>query len=117
MYSWDTLVVDEAQRLKGGTSGLLHKALNSLRIGSRVLLTGTPLNNVIGELFNLLRFIDPANKTRLNELEASSSDLTPAAIDEIRSTLQGYMLRRTKQLVLDLPPLVSALCVQHWQTD
>lgn len=105
-YRWDTLIVDEGQRLKGGTRGLLYKALQSLRIGSRVLLTGTPLNNSTGEVFNLLRFIDPNSRAHLTELEGRTTDLTTSAIDEIRSTLQKYMLRRTKELVLNLPPLV-----------
>lgn len=37
---WEALVVDEAQRLKGGGSGLLWKALRGQRIGHTVLLTG-----------------------------------------------------------------------------
>ena len=54
---WDTLVVDEGQRLKSGTQGLLFNALQSLNIGHHILLSGTPLNNNIIELFNLLSFI------------------------------------------------------------
>lgn len=37
---WESLVVDEAQRLKGGATGLLWKALREVRIGHTVLLTG-----------------------------------------------------------------------------
>ena len=37
---WESLVVDEAQRLKAGATGLLWKALREVRIGHTVLLTG-----------------------------------------------------------------------------
>lgn len=54
---WDCLVVDEGQRLKAGEGNALHDALKTLEIGHRILLSGTPLNNNIVELFNLLSFI------------------------------------------------------------
>lgn len=54
---WDCLVVDEGQRLKAGEGNALHDALQTLEIGHRILLSGTPLNNNIVELFNLLCFI------------------------------------------------------------
>lgn len=63
---WECLVVDEGQRLKGGSKGLLFKAINSLIICHRIILTGTPLNNNLGELYNLLSFI---SKHSLNELD------------------------------------------------
>lgn len=54
---WDCLVVDEGQRLKAGDGNALHDALKTLTINHRILLSGTPLNNNIVELFNLLSFI------------------------------------------------------------
>lgn len=39
---WDTLVVDEGQRLKGGKTSQLFNVINSLRIGHRVILSGEP---------------------------------------------------------------------------
>ena len=89
------------------------------------LSTGTPLNNNISELFNLLHFIGPSFfRTRLlgiltlailedptqwgnsAELQEKYLELTTAKVDEIRGILKPYFLRRTKELVLDLPPLV-----------
>lgn len=54
---YEVLVVDEAQRLKAGDRGRLFNVLSRLRVGQRVLLTGTPLNNNVAELFNLLNFL------------------------------------------------------------
>lgn len=69
MARWDVLVVDEGQRLKSGPKGLLFDALQSLNINLRVLLSGTPLNNNLTELFNLLHFINPSKYGNTKELE------------------------------------------------
>ena len=50
-------MVDEGQRLKGGEGGKLFDAIKALNISHRILLSGTPLNNNLPELFNLLGFI------------------------------------------------------------
>ena len=42
---WDCMVVDEGQRLKGGDDGKLFKAVQAIRCGFRVLLSGTSINN------------------------------------------------------------------------
>ncbi|KAL8279021.1 hypothetical protein RQP46_008690 [Phenoliferia psychrophenolica] len=102
---WDCLVVDEGQRLKSGMGGLLFSALRSLNVNHRVLLSGTPLNNNITELFNLLHFIDPDQWGNSAELQEEYSDLTKEKVEKIRGILKPYFLRRTKELVLDLPPL------------
>lgn len=57
--TWQGVVVDEGHRLKGGTTGKLYTALKEFRVGHRLLLTGTPLQNSLEELFNLLHFLEP----------------------------------------------------------
>jgi SNF2 family DNA or RNA helicase len=46
---WEVVIVDEGQRLKSGAKGGLFRALSSLRVGHRILMSGTPLNNNLGE--------------------------------------------------------------------
>jgi SNF2 family DNA or RNA helicase len=71
---WEMLVVDEGQRRKLATSdrvqadetvksdsSLIFNRLKTLNTVHRILLTGTPLNNNLRELFNLLNFLDPVN--------------------------------------------------------
>lgn len=55
---WAVLVVDEAHRLKNNQS-LFFRTLREFNIGYRLLLTGTPLQNNLEELFHLLNFLSP----------------------------------------------------------
>uniref|UniRef100_A0A1I8BMB3 Helicase ATP-binding domain-containing protein n=1 Tax=Meloidogyne hapla TaxID=6305 RepID=A0A1I8BMB3_MELHA len=54
-----TTYEDEAHRIKNRNCKLLQSGLLSLRMNHRVLLTGTPLQNNIQELFSLLNFLEP----------------------------------------------------------
>lgn len=65
---WACLIVDEGHRLKSDV-GVLHRSLTQFTSGFRLLLTGTPLQNNLKELFNLLQFIDP-NKYSTARLQA-----------------------------------------------
>jgi chromodomain-helicase-DNA-binding protein 1 len=56
--SWAALLVDEAHRLKNDDS-LLYKALMEFDTNHRLLITGTPLQNSLKELWSLLHFIMP----------------------------------------------------------
>ncbi|GAA5857411.1 hypothetical protein JCM8547_002265 [Rhodosporidiobolus lusitaniae] len=106
---WDTIVIDEGQRLKSGAGGLLYAAINSLNISHRVLLSGTPLNNNLREVFNLLAFINPSQFPDVKALTQRFAELTPELIEEVRGMLKPYFLRRTKNLVLKLPPLTEVV--------
>ena len=57
-FEWSYLVVDEGHRLKN-RKGKLLAAMNRIHTKHRLLLTGTPLQNELGELFSLLSFIQP----------------------------------------------------------
>lgn len=73
---WEVLCVDEGQRCEWLCSGdtlaalknavksdsnLIFNRLKTLNSVHRILLTGTPLNNNLRELFNLLNFLDAQN--------------------------------------------------------
>ncbi|KAI9009404.1 P-loop containing nucleoside triphosphate hydrolase protein [Phycomyces nitens] len=101
---WPGLVVDEAHRLKNDAS-LLFQKLHSLNFNHSVLLTGTPLQNNIRELMNIMHFIDPPKFKNLKDLEDKYGELSHETVQELHEQLKPYFLRRTKKNALkDLPP-------------
>lgn len=88
-------------------TGLLFQRLKKLNVVHRVLLTGTPLNNNLRELFNLLNFLDEANFRHLKDLEERFQDLNESLVIELHEMLKPYILRRVKADVLKLPPKVN----------
>lgn len=82
------------------------KTLNSVH---RILLTGTPLNNNIRELFNLLNFLDQDSFKDLESMEQEYADLNEAKIQKLHQMIKPYILRRIKADVLNLPPKVRSV--------
>ncbi|KAI0830534.1 P-loop containing nucleoside triphosphate hydrolase protein [Trametes gibbosa] len=100
---WEVLVVDEGQRLKSDAS-LIFKRLKELNTFQRVIMTGTPLNNNIRELFNLMNFLDPDEWRDLEQLSKQYEELTDELVKDLHTRLKPYFLRRIKSEVLQLPP-------------
>ncbi|KAL2473962.1 Protein CHROMATIN REMODELING 4 [Forsythia ovata] len=102
---WEVLVVDEGHRLKNARSKLFG-LLNTCSFQHRVLLTGTPLQNNIGELFNLLNFLQPASFPSLSSFEEKFNDLTTAEkVEELKKLVSPHMLRRLKKDTMkNIPP-------------
>lgn len=57
-YRWDTVTCDEGHAIRDETRNR-HKYLRALHARTRLLLSGTPVQNTVGELFALLRFVMP----------------------------------------------------------
>ncbi|XWS40468.1 hypothetical protein CRYUN_Cryun18bG0142500 [Craigia yunnanensis] len=102
---WEVLVVDEGHRLKNSGSKLFS-LLNTFSFQHRVLLTGTPLQNNIGEMHNLLNFLQPASFPSLSSFEEKFNDLTTAEkVEELKKLVAPHMLRRLKRDVMqNIPP-------------
>ncbi|KAI6214790.1 hypothetical protein M3Y94_00309900 [Aphelenchoides besseyi] len=109
---WAAIVVDEAHRLKNNQS-LFFRTLNEFRINHRLLLTGTPLQNNLEELFHLLNFL---SADRFNDLESFTREFAEISkedqIQKLHSLLGPHMLRRLKSDVLTGMPAKSELIVR-----
>uniref|UniRef100_A0A6P4A959 protein CHROMATIN REMODELING 4 isoform X1 n=1 Tax=Ziziphus jujuba TaxID=326968 RepID=A0A6P4A959_ZIZJJ len=102
---WEVLIVDEGHRLKNSGSKLFS-LLNTFSFQHRVLLTGTPLQNNIGEMYNLLNFLQPASFPSLSSFEEKFNDLTTAEkVEELKKLVSPHMLRRLKKDAMqNIPP-------------
>ncbi|XP_072952076.1 protein CHROMATIN REMODELING 4 isoform X2 [Typha angustifolia] len=103
--SWEVLIVDEGHRLKNSESKLFG-LLNTFSFQHRVLLTGTPLQNNIGEMYNLLNFLQPDSFPSLTAFEENFNDLTTAEkVEELKKLVAPHMLRRLKKDAMqNIPP-------------
>ncbi|XP_078180627.1 protein CHROMATIN REMODELING 4-like [Carex rostrata] len=102
---WEVLIVDEGHRLKNSSSKLFS-LLNTFSFQHRVLLTGTPLQNNIGEMYNLLNFLQPTSFPSLSAFEENFNDLSTAEkVDELKKLVAPHMLRRLKKDAMqNIPP-------------
>ncbi|KAL3523073.1 hypothetical protein ACH5RR_015907, partial [Cinchona calisaya] len=107
---WEVLVVDEGHRLKNARSKLFAM-LNTFSFQHRVLLTGTPLQNNLSEMYNLLNFLQPASFPSLSSFEEKFNDLTTAKkVEELKKLVAPHMLRRLKKDAMqNIPPKTKRL--------
>ena len=107
--AFQTVILDEAQWIKNIATRRSQGAMN-LQAGFKIIMTGTPLENHLGELWNLFRFINPGllgsleqyNKRFAGPIER---DRNHQAKQQLKKLIQPFILRRTKTQVLqELPP-------------
>ena len=109
---WAVLVVDEAHRLKNNQSKFF-RILNSYNIRYKLLLTGTPLQNNLEELFHLLNFLCPDKFNELDCFQNEFADLTKEEqVKRLHDMLGPHMLRRLKADVLKNMPTKSEFIVR-----
>ncbi|KAI1301466.1 Chromodomain-helicase-DNA-binding protein Mi-2 -like protein [Halotydeus destructor] len=109
---WQILVVDEAHRLKNNQSKFF-KVLNSYPINHKLLLTGTPLQNNLEELFHLLNFLSP---DKFNDMPGFLGEFTDLGkedqVQRLHDMLGPHLLRRLKADVLKNMPSKSEFIVR-----
>ncbi|MBS9384168.1 MAG: DEAD/DEAH box helicase [Dolichospermum sp. BR01] len=111
---WQTIVLDEAQSIKNMATKRSQAAMN-LKANFKLLTTGTPIENHLGELWNLFRFINPGllgsfesfNQRFANPIERYQDK---QARNKLKKLIQPFLLRRTKNQVLsELPSRTEIL--------
>ena len=109
---WHVLVIDEAHRLKSNQSKFF-RVMYDYSIRYKVLLTGTPLQNNLEELFHLLHFLRPADFNDMNGFLQEFSDLSKDdQVIKLHDLLGPHLLRRLKADVLKSMPSKSELIVR-----
>uniref|UniRef100_A0A6Q2X7V5 DNA helicase n=1 Tax=Esox lucius TaxID=8010 RepID=A0A6Q2X7V5_ESOLU len=93
---WRCVVIDEAHRLKNRNCKLLE-GLKLMNLEHKVLLTGTPLQNSVEELFSLLNFLEPLQFPSETLFLEEFGDLkTEEQVKKLQAILKPMMLRRLK---------------------
>ncbi|ETO71882.1 hypothetical protein F444_11867 [Phytophthora nicotianae P1976] len=96
--NWQLMVVDEAHRLKNRNSKLSNILHTRFTYESMLLLTGTPLQNNVEELWVLLNFLDTKKFASKESFLESFGELTDSAqVERLHSELKPYLLRRMKE--------------------
>jgi len=108
---WDLIILDEGQRIKNWEAKT-SRTIKALKSPFALVLSGTPLENRLDELFSVVEFIDdrrlgPAfrffNRHRI--VDEKGRLMGYRHLDQLRAALKPVLLRRTRQQVLDeLPP-------------
>jgi len=109
--SWDLIILDEGQRIKNWEAKT-SRMIKSLRSPFALVLSGTPLENRLEELFSVVEFIDdrrlgPAYRfLHTHRVVNETGKVTGYRnLDQLRDKLAPIMLRRTRANVMkDLPP-------------
>lgn len=109
-FAWSYLIIDEAHRLKNEAS-VFSRTIRTIETRYRLLLTGTPLQNNLHELWALLNFLVPdvfASAEQFDEwfnLDIDDADEKNKLISQLHKILRPFMLRRLKADVeTSLPP-------------
>ncbi|CAM8912260.1 unnamed protein product [Rhodiola kirilowii] len=131
-YKWKYLVVDEGHRLKNSKCKLLRE-LKYLPVENKLLLTGTPLQNNLSELWSLLNFILPDIFSSHDEFESwfdlsgkCNNEAMREEMEENRRTqvvaklhaiLRPFLLRRMKSDVEHMLPRKKEIILYANMTD
>lgn len=104
---WEMLVVDEAHRMKNHDSKFSGNIRETkFSFAHKVLMTGTPIQNDMKELWTILHMVDPENFDDADSFLQEFGDMkNKEAIDDLHGKIRPYMLRRLKEDVeKSVPP-------------
>jgi len=105
---WQTVILDEAQAIKNAATKRSRAAM-SLQAKFKLITTGTPIENHLGELWNLFHFINPGLLGSLNSFNERFAIPIERFQDrdakmKLKKLIRPFILRRIKSQVLDELP-------------
>jgi superfamily II DNA or RNA helicase len=112
LFNFHYIILDESQVIKNPAS-MIYKSVIRLKSDYKLVLTGTPIENSLTDLWTQLNFVNPGLLGNLSfftrefarpiEKEKNDSKET-----KLRKIIQPFILRRTKEMVVrDLPPVTE----------
>jgi superfamily II DNA or RNA helicase len=114
--SWQAIVLDEAQAIKNMATKRSQAAME-LSGAFKMVATGTPIENHLGELWNVFRFINPGLLGSLKQFNVKfaapiEKDQDKKARGRLKKLIQPFILRRTKNQVLEELPSRTEITVK-----
>ncbi|MEX0585024.1 MAG: SNF2-related protein, partial [Pirellulales bacterium] len=120
---WDLIILDEGQRIKNWESKT-SRIIQSLRSRFALVLTGTPLENRLEELYNVVKFVDPRlmgpayRFLHKHRVVADTGRVSGyQRLDELREQLRPILLRRTRNEVMKQLPERTTSILRIRPTD
>jgi SNF2 family DNA or RNA helicase len=121
---WHSLVLDEAQLIKNAGTKRSQTAM-ALQADFKMIISGTPVENHLGELWNLFRFINPSllgSREKflskfITPLERGDKVVQVQLKTQLKKLIQAFILRRTKTQVLSELPSRTEITLQVELSD
>jgi len=116
-YHWNYIILDEAQAIKNpGTKQT--KAIKKLSAENRIVMTGTPVENRLSDLWSLFDFLNPGLLGNAREFSSFTKGLAdhPDGYAALRKVVSPFILRRLKTdktIISDLPDKIE---MKSWAT-
>ena len=115
---WNVVVIDEAQAIKN-PSARQTRAVKNLKADARIALTGTPIENRLGDLWSIFDFINPGllgSSKQFSSFVKQLDERPHNPYAPLRELVRPYILRRMKtdkNIIADLPDKteVKAFCM------
>jgi superfamily II DNA or RNA helicase len=110
-FEFDHVILDEAQAIKNATTET-SKAARLLRGRHRLALSGTPIENHLGELWSLFDFLNPGMLGRVGRFAGLAREASTDERTMLAAAVRPFILRRTKkQVAPELPDRVEQTVV------
>jgi len=114
--SWQAIVLDEAQAIKNMATKRSQAAME-LSGAFKMVATGTPIENHLGELWNVFRFINPGLLGSLKQFNVKFASPIEKSQDKkarsrLKKLIQPFILRRTKNQVLEELPSRTEITIK-----
>ncbi|QDZ22807.1 SNF2-related ATP-dependent DNA helicase [Chloropicon primus] len=127
-YHYKYMVVDEGHRLKNFNCKLIRE-LRNFDVANKLLLTGTPLQNNLSELWSLLNFLLPDvfssladferwfDFSKVNDADEKSATQHTMIVEKLHNILKPFLLRRLKADVIVSLPMKKEIVLFPTMTD